>query len=103
MDRIAYRTYAAAALAAGKAPATASLLAEEMCMKEVGVCGEREDNYDSRPIDRVTRAAVIIAARNKPTAQEAAASLDLTTSTFTRYCRKWKIKTPAERRKDIKR
>ena len=102
MDRIAYRTYAAAALAAGKAPATASLLAEEMCMKEVGVCGEQDNTGASRPIDRVTRAAIMTASRNAPTSKEAAALLRLTPTTFTRYCRKWKIKTPAERRKVIK-
>ena len=104
MDRIAYRTYAAAAMAGGKEPTTARGWAMEMCLEENVICGEPEEgSITSRPIDRVTRAAVIIAARNKPTAQEAAASLALTTSTFTRYCRKWKIKTPAERRKDIKR
>ena len=103
MNRIAYRTYAAAALTAGKAPATASLLAEEMCMQEDAICGEQEKAETSRPIDRVTRAAVITASRNAPTSQEAAALLRLTPSTFTRYCRKWKIKTPAERRKVIKR
>ena len=103
MDRIAFRTYAAAAMAGGADPATASLFAEEMCTAEDAMFSEGEAANAARPIDRVTRAELIVAARNSPTAQKAAAQLGLTTSTFTRYCRKWKIKTPAERRKSNQR
>ena len=103
MDRIAYRTYAAAALAGGQQPSIAQQWAEAMCIQEDTECREPEEIGATRPIDRVTRAELIVAARNSPTAQKAAAQLGLTTSTFTRYCRKWNIKTPAERRKENKR